>query len=273
MQIKLNNLVPKSAYLFETEKGEILLGGFYAKSLIKSTDGAFVLQLDKSAKTTSILNGGLFEIPTDLILANTSGREARQLERKERKDDEGDIGVDNLVIRSIYVINDGTIMLTAEQYRVITRTMTYSTGNGGFSTRTTYDTYADDIYVISATPDGKSWVRKIPKSQHSNDYSGPELSFNSIFAKNNLYIFYTDNKKNLDLAKNEAPKTHQQGRGGYLACVSFDMKGDMQKHLLGEIDEFETNFFIRRFVKGDHDNLIYTARKRRRNSMISIGIQ
>jgi len=67
VQIKLNNLVPKSAYLFETEKGEILLGGFYAKSLIKPTDGAFVLQLDKAAKTTSILNGGLFEIPSNLI--------------------------------------------------------------------------------------------------------------------------------------------------------------------------------------------------------------
>ncbi len=273
VQIKLNNLVPKSAYLFETEKGEILLGGFYAKSLIKPTDGAFVLQLDKAAKTTSILNGGLFEIPTSLIMANTTGREARQLERKERKDDEGDIGVDNLVIRSIYVIDDGTIMLTAEQYRVIVRTTTYSTGNGGTSTRTTYDTYADDIYVISATPDGKSWVRKIPKAQHSNDYSGPELSYNSIFAKNNLYIFYTDNKKNLELAKNEAPKTHQQGRGGYLACVSFDTKGDMKKHLLGEIDEFETNFFIRRFVEGDDDNIIYTARRRKKNSLISIGIQ
>jgi len=273
VQIKLNNLVPKSAYLFETEKGEILLGGFYAKSLIKPTDGAFVLQLDKSTKTTSILNGGLFEIPAELIRANTSGREARQLERKERKDDEGDIGVDNLVIRSIYVINDGTILLTAEQYRVVTRTMTYSTGNGGMSTRTTYDTYADDVYVISATPDGKSWVRKIPKAQHSNDYSGAELSYSSIFAKNNLYVFYTDNKKNLDLKNDESPKTHQQGRGGYLACVSFDKKGEMKKHLLGEIDEFETNFFIRRFVKGDNDNLIYTARKRRRNSMISIGIQ
>jgi hypothetical protein len=47
----------------------------------------------------------------------------------------------------------------------------------------------------------------------------------------------------------------------------------MKKHLLGEIDEFETNFFIRRFVEGDDDNLIYTARKRRKNSLISIGIQ
>ena len=86
-------------------------------------------------------------------------------------------------------------------------------------------------------------------------------------------VFYTDNKKNLDLKNDESPKMHQQGRGGYLACVSFDKKGEMKKHLLGEIDEFETNFFIRRFVKGDYDNLIYTARKRRRNSMISIGIQ
>jgi hypothetical protein len=272
VQIKLNNLVPKSAYLFETEKGEILLGGFYAKSLIKPTDGAFVLQLDKTSKTTSILNGGLFEIPSDLIKENASSREMRQMERKERKDDEGDLGVDHLIIRSIYVIDDGAIMLTAEQYHVVVST-TYTYNNGMSSTHTNYDTYADDIYIIRATPDGKSWVRKVPKSQHSNDYSGPELSFNSIFAKNKLFLFYTDNKKNLDLAKDESPKTHQQGRGGYLACVSFDEQGQMQKHLLGEIDEFETNFYIRRFVEGDFDNLIYTARKRRKNSLISIAIQ
>jgi hypothetical protein len=273
IQIKLDNLVPKSAYLFETEKGEILLGGFYAKSLRKPTDGAFVLQLDKTDKTTSVLNGGLFEIPSDLIKAFSTSREVRRLERKENKDDEGDIGVDNLIIRSIHVLENGTIFLTAEEYYVVMTTNTTTNGIGGTSRQVNYDTYANDIYVIAATPDGKSWVRKIPKSQHSNDASGRELSFNSIFAKNKLYFFYTDNKKNLNLEKDEAPKTHQQGRGGYLSCVSYDLNGDMQKHLLGEIDEFETNFFIRRFVEGDYNNLIYTARKRRKNSVISISIK
>ena len=272
VQIKLNNLVPKSAYLFETEAGEILLGGFYAKSLIKPTDGAFVLQLDRASKTTSILNGGLFEIPSSLIKTNASAREVRQMERKEKKDDEGDIGVDNLIIRSIYVLKDGTIMLTAEEY-LVTVTTTYSGFGVNRTSNTRYDTYANDIYLINAEKDGTSWVRKIPKSQHSTDYSGPELSFNSIFAKDQLYFFYTDNKKNLNLASDEAPKTHQQFRGGYLACVSFDRKGEMKKHLLGEIDEFETNFFIRRFVEGDFNNLIYTARKRRKNSLISISIK
>lgn len=273
VQIKLDQLVPKNAYLFETEKGEILLGGFYAKSLIKPVDGAFVLQLDRATKTTSILNGGIFEIPSDVIKSFTSNREKRKLERQEDKDEEGDLGVDNLIIRNIYLLDDGRIMMTAEQYKVVVSTTTYTTGNGGMMTRTTYDTYADDIYVISATPDGKSWVRKVPKYQHSNDASGPELSFNSLFAKGQLYLFYTDNKKNLNLPPDEAPKVHQQGRGGYLACVSFDENGGMQKHLLGEIDEFETNFFIRRFVEGDFDNLIYTARKRRKNSLISLQVK
>jgi hypothetical protein len=268
VQIKLNNLVPKSAYLFETEKGEILLGGFYAKSLIKPTDGAFVLQLDKAAKTTSILNGGLFEIPTELIKEFATKRELRKLDRQENRDDENDIGVDNLVIRSIHVVDDGRIILSAEQYQVV-----MTTHYSRYGTYYTYDTYADDIYIINATPDGKSWVRKIPKNQHSRDASGPELSFNSIFANDQLYIFYTDNKKNLDLSKDEAPKRHEQGRGGYLACVSFDKNGTQQKHLLGEIDDFETNFFIRRFVDGDQHNLIYTARKHRKNSLISIGIK
>lgn len=273
IQIKLDNYVPKSAYLFETEKGEILLGGFYAKSLIKPTDGAFVLQLDKTSKTTSIKNGGIFEVPSELIKEFASDKERRKLEKKENKDDENDLGVDNLVIRSIWVMDDGTLKLLAEQYHVVSQTITTTTSNGMTSTRTTYDTYAEDIYILNATPDGKSWIRKVPKMQHSNDFTGAELSFNSLIVKDHLYLFYTDNKKNLELKKDEAPKAHQQGKGGYLACVSFDNEGNMKKHLLGEIEEFETNFFIRRFVQGDYDNLIYTARKRRKNSLISISVK
>lgn len=271
LEIKLDRVVPKSAYLFETEKGEILLGGFYAKALNKPTDGAFVLQLNEKEKQSSLKNGGLFEIPSELIKSFASKREMRQLERKEDKDSENDLGVDNLLIRNIYVGDEGTLTLLAEQYRVVENRV-YRTSNGISTVQTTYDTYADDIYIIQATPDGKSLARKIPKSQHSNDYTGAELSFNSLMKNGVLYVFFTDNKKNLELEKDEAPKTHQQGKGGYLCCVSMNREGVIQRQILGEISDFETNFFIRRFVDGDQNNLIYTARRHRRNTLISIGV-
>lgn len=273
LEVKLNGFVPRSLSIFETPKGEILLTGFYAKDLRKPADGAFVLELDPARKSTSLKNGGIFEIPSEIIKSFTSGREKRRLERQENRDDENDLGVESLTSRCIHILPDGTLKFIAEQYRVETIRNTVNTKGGGSTTYYTYHTYADDIFVINAQPGGEFWVQKIPKSQHSTDAYGPELSFNSMVNKDDLYIFYVDNKKNKDLPVNEAPKTHQQGKGGYLTCVKLDARGSQQKSYLGEIDDFETNFHIRYFVEGDQNNLVYTARKRKKNSIISLDIR
>lgn len=272
IKIELDKLFPVSSSLYESNKGEILLTGFYAKELRKPIDGAYVLSLNESTNSFKLKNGGIFEIPTEIIKSYASTKEVRRLERKQNKDDENDIGVENLIPREIYLDKDGSLKLIAEQYKVVTSTSTTSTGNGGTTTRTTYDTYSDDLFVISASPDGKYWVKKIPKTQHSNDATGAELSYNSIMKDGNLYLFYVDNKKNKELQPNEAPKTHQQGRGGYLACMKLDKEGNESKSYLGEIDEFETNFYIRYFKLGDGNNLIYSARKRKKNSLISLDV-
>lgn len=269
IQIALDGYVPKTARVFETLQGEILVAGFYAKALNKPTDGSFVLSLDETSKKMSLKNGGIFEIPSELIKSFVSSRELRRLERKENRDEENDLGVENLNVRAVYILKDGTIKMLAEEYQVVERTTTTYSRTGSFTT-TSYDTYANDIFVINASPDGKYWVRKIPKAQHSRDAYGPELSFNSMVKGNDLYVFFVDNKRNKDLQKDEAPKTHQQGKGGYLTAVKLDALGNETRTYLGEIDEFETNFYIRYFVDGDQDNLIYTARRRRKNSLISI---
>jgi len=192
------------------------------------------------------------------------------MEKKESKDDDNDIGVDNLLIRRIYETASGSIKIVAEQY-VIRESSYYDAGCKCWRTR--YDTYADDIFVMSIDKGGKlEWVRKIPKAQHAGDASGRGLSINVIEINGELSIFYIDNIKNMDLPPNEAPKRHENGRGGYLTAVSVSDKGDVKKYSLGEIDQFETNFYIRDFVDGGNHNLISTERKRRENKLFSIEV-
>lgn len=273
VKINLENLVTVNPNLFETFAGEILLGGFYTKLFSRNIEGAFVLQLDKVKKTTSIKNGGLFEIPSEIIKSFSSAREMRGLERKENRDDEHDIGVDHLMLRSIYVIDDGRIILSAEQYHIEKNISLSTSASGRTNRETSYKTFADDIYIINASPDGKSWVRKIPKKQISDDASGAELSFNTIFANDNIYYFYIDNKKNLNLPTNEAPSKHVQGRGGYLVSVSYDKEGNMTKHLLGEKSDFHTSLYVRYFVRGAQDNLIYSAGSQKRKKLVSLQLK
>ena len=163
-----------------------------------------------------------------------------------------DIGVDNLRIRDIYEMPNGSTKIVSEQYWV--RRITYY-DNSCHCMKTKYDTYADDIFVMSIDAKGKlEWVKKIPKAQHSSDAIGDRLSINPMITGNDLHIFYIDNIKNLNLPATEAPKVHQNRMGGFLTAVTVNEKGDVKKFSLGQINDFDTNFFIRGFEDGGNNN-------------------
>jgi len=271
VEVKIDNYFPKEAYIYEDAAHNIVIGGFYGKAANKPVDGAYLVKLDVEKSTISKVNGGYYEIPSEIIKSFTSDREKRKLEKNEDKDPDGDIGVDNLVIRDIYEMPNGSTKIVSEQYYV---RVSYYYDSGCRCMRTKYDTFADDIFIMSIDAKGKlEWVKKIPKAQHSGDALADGLSINTIVTGNDLHIFFIDNIKNLNLPPTEAPKVHQNRRGGFLTAVTVTEKGDIKKYSLGEIDQFETNFFIRGFVDGGNDNLISTERKKRENKLISIEVK
>ncbi len=271
IQLKLDSNFPKEAYIYEDANHNIVVAGFYGKSVYKPVDGAYLVKLDIENGVASKINGGFYEIPSDIIKAFTSDREKRKMEKKEDKDAEGDIGVDNLKIRDIYEMPNGSTKIVSEQYVV---RLTYYYDFSCKCMKTRYDTYADDIFVMSIDAKGKlEWVKKIPKAQHAPDGLGDGLSINSLVSGNDVHIFYIDNIKNLDLPSNEAPKVHENRRGGFLTAVTVTEKGDVKKYSLGEIKVFKTNFFIRGFVDGGNNNLISTERRKKKNKLISLEIK
>ncbi|MFL5764226.1 MAG: hypothetical protein ACJ77K_09810 [Bacteroidia bacterium] len=271
IEIKLDNHFPKASYIYEDAAHNIILAGFYGKAYNKPVDGAYMVKLDVASGTFSKVNGGYYEIPSDIIKSYTSDREKRKLEKKESKDDDHDIGIDNLQIRDIYSMPDGSTKIVSEQYVVVE---TYYYDMNCKCMRTRYDTYADDIFVMSIEKDGKlGFVKKIPKSQHAAGAYGAGISINSLAVGNDVHIFYIDNIKNMDLPPTEAPKRHEDRRGGFLTGVTVTAKGDVKKYSLGEIEKYETNFFIREFVPGGRNNLISTERKKRKNTLFSIDVK
>jgi hypothetical protein len=271
IEIKLDNHFPKASYIYEDAAHSIVLSGFYAKAYDKPVDGAYMVKLDVASGNFSKVNGGYYEIPSEIIKAYTSDREKRKMEKKESKDEDHDIGIDNLVIRDIYAMPDGSTKIVSEQYNVV---VSYYYDAGCKCMRTRYDTYADDIFVMSIEKDGKlGFVKKIPKSQHAGGAYGAGISINSLAVGNDVHIFYIDNIKNMDLPANEAPKRHEDRRGGFLTGVTVTAKGDVKKYSLGEIEKYETNFFIREFVDGGRNNLISTERRKRKNTLFSIDVK
>ena len=271
IEIKLDNNFPKSAFIYEDASKNIVIGGFYGRAANKPVDGAYIVKLDVASGSVSKVNGGYYEIPSDIIKSFTSEREKRKMEKKEEKDEDNDIGIDHLEIKDIYAMPDGSTKIVSEQYYV---RVTYYYDSNCHCMKTKYDTYADDIFVLSIGKDGKlEWVKKIPKSQHAGNAEAKGLSINSYAVGNDIHIFYIDNIKNMNLAATEAPKRHEDRRGGFLTGVTVTPKGEVKKYSLGEIETYETNFYIREFVDGGRNNLISTERRKKQNILFSVDIK
>ena len=270
IKIKLDNYFPTEAWVYENASHDIDITGFYSKASNKPVDGAYMIKLDVETGTFTKVKGGYYEIPTDIIKSFTSEREKRKLDKQADKDEDNDIGISNLEINEIYMMDDGSTKIVAEQYLV---QVTYYYDMNCKCMRTKYDTYADDIFVMSISADGKlEWTKKIPKAQHANGAYGAGISINTMKVGSDIHIFYIDNIKNLNLSVNEAPKRHEDRRGGFLTGVTITSKGDVKKYSLGEIETYDTNFYIREFVDGGRNNLISTERRKKRNILFSVEV-
>jgi hypothetical protein len=275
VELKLENgFFNKDAYIYEDSKHNIVIAGFYGKPTnVKGGEsvpvqGSYVVKLDVEKATISKVNGGYYEIPSEIIKAFSSDREKRKLEKKEEKDDNNDIGIDYLRIRNIYEMPNGSTKIVAEQYVVIVVT-TY-TSNGP---RTSYRTYADDIFVISIDAKGKQeWVSKIPKAQYNADPSGRGLSISSLAIGDDIHVFYKDKPENSNLGPNQSPKKFG-GINGMLRAVTVNSKGEVKGYDLVDVAPYDMHFNIRNFISGGNKNLINTERRKKENMLFSIDVK
>jgi hypothetical protein len=148
-------------------------------------------------------------------------------------------------VRNVLVDNDGSIFIVAEVYYVVVHT--YTTGNG--YTQTTYTYYYEDIIGTKINAAGTvDWVRKIPKQQRGSNGTGT-MSFKLVNDATGYYFLYLDNKKNMELKEDEAPKYHVDGWGGQVVVAHVDNKGVISKEIVFDTREEDIMIFPSRFTR------------------------
>lgn len=272
IELKLDDYILRDTYMYEDKANNIVVAGFYSKMGNPSIDGAYMVKLDVANGKFSKLGGGYYEIPSDIIKSFMTDKQKEKLEKKEKKNegnDKKDLGINNLEIKNIHFLENGSTVIVSEIYYVVT-----TTHYNGKTTTTTYDTYANDIFVFSIDPAGNlGWIKKIPKRQHEGSASGTGISFSSAVKGNHVHLFYLDHIENFTLKENEAPKVHQSRRGGFVAGIDINEKGEVKKYNLGEAEQYETNLYCRNFIDGKKNNLIAVERKKKKNMLFSIEIK
>ncbi len=272
VELQIEDYVARTTYLYEDKTNNIIVAGFYSKKGNSAIDGAFMVKLDVASGKFSKLGGGYYEIPSDLIKTYMSDRQKEKLEKKEKKnegDEKRDLGINNLEIKKIHFLENGSTVIVSEIYYVVV-----TTTSNGKTTTTHYDTYANDILIFNIDPAGNlAWIKKIPKRQHESSASGVGISFSSTVKGSHIHLFYLDHIDNFSLKENEAPKLHQSRMGGFIAAVDIDEKGGIKKYNLGEANQFETNLYMRNFVDGKKNNLVSVERKKKKNMLFSIEIK
>jgi len=209
-------------YLTEDHKGNIICAGFYSNDSRASSDGIFLLKIDADGNVNG-MHKGYYEFPTEILKQFMSERKQQKLEDKEKKDGK-EIEAANLVLRNVQLEEDGSILISGEQYYY-----TITIVQSGNSVRTRYNYFFNDIIAMKISPAGEmQWCTKIPKSQRASSYVAPgafghrSLSYYLTKFNDNYYFFYTDNVKNQGLATDKAPAAHVDGAGGYLVYAKAD---------------------------------------------------
>ncbi len=176
----------------------------------------------------------------------------------ENKDD---YEAPNLSVRDIVVEGDGSVLITCEEYYVISRT--YTSNNG--ATYTTYTYYYEDILASKINVAGNfAWVRKIPKKQKGSSGRGT-MSYKLISDATGYYFLYLDNKKNMELADDEVPKYHVDGFGGQVVVAKIDNAGTVTKELVFDTREEDVMLFPSQFRRINGNQFIGRANIKKGN--------
>lgn len=247
--ITVDDYFIKETSLVESSLHEMVIASTYSKKAKGSgTDGIFLATMDQVGKISKYKNG-YYEFPLAELEKFETARSKRKMERKD------DYEAPNLKVRNVTVDIDGGVLLTCEEYYVVSRTYTTSSGY----TYTSYTYYYENLLVSKINPAGGfDWVRKIPKMQRGSNGRGT-MSFKHIADASGYYFLFLDNKKNLELAEDEAPKYHVDGFGGQVMVAKIDRAGTVTKEIVFDTREEEVMLFPALFSRINGNQFIGRA--------------
>jgi hypothetical protein len=243
--------------LSEDRDGNLLLSGFYSNNVKSSgSNGVFLLKVEQGSLSAKEVKRGYYEFPKELLQQFESEKTKKKMDEKEedaKEDNEGGAAeASYLTMQDIQVQDDGGIILSAEEYYVVTSQTRDSQGR--ISTHYTY--HYNDILTMKINSDGEmEWIHKIPKRQQGARGRGG-LSFAMYTMNGSHYYFYLDNIKNLGLSAEQVPAVHQDGAGGYLVYSKIDPAGKLTKGVIMDLRQEKIRIFGSEFKLVDNNQIV-----------------
>ena len=263
--ISLGAKMINSISLFQTNDNNLILGGYYAEKKPGSADGLFCLNIDEDGKT---LNKMTYEFPLSFLNQNATNKEERKNNRKGKKDKAEYV---YLFMRKIVVSADGSVTLIGEQsYSVYV-----------YNGRSSYtDYFYRDMVISKIDKSGKLlWNKKLPKFQKGRDSGRNDMSFKHFFGNGNHYFLFLDNVRNKDLKRDERPKIHSSGQGGWLTAYIVNSEtGDVSKSYILDSREVKGiavyQFNTHRISKiSDNSFVVEVYKKKKEDVLIKVEIE
>ena len=182
------------------------------------------------------------------------------------------LSIKSLVPELLFVDKDGSMLLIGEQNIPISRNygafVPASSGISPLIGISSGHMLYNDVLITKFNKDGSlAWVNKLAKHQETVNrtrFDGLEkrgLSYKFIDGENDLYIIYTDHKKNLNLDSIKAPKPNDFGNEGVLVAYEINKNSGVSKKTpifeVRKIKEIRTSkFSLSRMVTKKKDELI-----------------
>ncbi len=262
--IKVEGIHLNKISLFNQPDNAIVCAGFYTKSTnLDNADGVIMFKIEPEG---DLFDYKTYEIPVEVLNMYMS---ERQQEKNEKKDDDGRAEFAELEMRDMILYEDGSIVLTGEQYYIIEHTTVNAQGQ-----RSTYYTYHyNDILALKIDPNGDmAWMKKLGKRQTGRAGRGG-MSFSYFDSGDKHYFLFLDNVKNLSLTLDQRPYGHTDGAGGFFTSyVIDDETGDVSKASLFDVRDVKGievfQFTVSRIVQISATEFVVEVYKKDKEDML-----
>lgn len=209
----MNEGFVRDADFFLTDAGEAVVCGTYSK-IYKGdgSSGIFYNIVDPSGRKSPEFSH--LEFDTDLDADYEGPKHAKRLQKRYKK--YGDGYIPYVQLRKVfYNEKKKSLVMLLESYHLVITTQNRTT---------TYNYYYDDIYAVNVNTKRQQIDKsvKIPKRQYGRNVR-VDLGVAGFMFEDELYVFFIDNKKNLEIKPDLVPEMHLSTAGGFLAGVMVNM--------------------------------------------------
>lgn len=232
--------------------------GFYGDKKEHKYNGIAVFKLDPNSLA---IDKKKFNPFSEEFLADKYGNNEAKKKRKSKK------GITNIDFRSIEALDNGDLVINAEEF--FTTTQSISNGNGGFTTYTVYH-FNDIISARINTNAEMLWARNINKAQIGFKNS----SFTSITINDTTYSFINCSDKIRKLNGDRIAFGHSSAKKSNLYCIMINNDGKMDFKKL--IDDKDSKVFYKvnnGIIPENNNEIIFLGKKKKSSQILKIKIK